>query len=238
MNNPKIYYHRHLPHYQPPEAAFHVVFRLAGSLPLEVITEMKREREFEEKLIAGMKNNKQKHEEWRAHHEAYFEKFDALLNEVGSGPRWLSEPAVADITAGAIHHRDRKVYDLLAYCIMPNHVHLVLSNVGRVADPTEERENDKRVLRIDNPEPSGRDGVPSYVLTDVIGSLKKYTALRANRILGRNGTFWQNESYDHVIRDDEKYERTILYVIYNPVKASLVQSWEQWPWTYCKPGIL
>ncbi|MBI2619880.1 MAG: hypothetical protein HYW57_07340 [Ignavibacteriales bacterium] len=36
----------------------------------------------------------------------------------------------------------------------------------------------------------GQAGVPSYRLAIVLGSLKKYTALRANRILGRSGSFW------------------------------------------------
>ena len=81
-------------------------------------------------------------------------------------------------------------------------------------------------------------GVPSYILADMFGSLKKYTARRANRILSRRGAFWQDESYDHVIRDDNELERAISYVLNNPVNASLVQSWEQWPWTYVKPGLL
>ena len=45
------------------------------------------------------------------------------------------------------------------------------------------------------------------------------------------GSFWQAESYDHVVRNGE-LERIISYVLENPVKAGLVEDWEQWPYTY------
>ena len=69
-------------------------------------------------------------------------------------------------------------------------------------------------------------------------SLKKYTALRSNRILQRSGSFWQQESYDHVIRDGDELENTLWYILYNPVKAKFVNEWEQWKWSYCKPELL
>ena len=65
-------------------------------------------------------------------------------------------------------------------------------------------------------------------------SLKRHTARQANRILGREGAFWQDESYDRVIRDNEEHARIINYVLENPVKAGLVSKWEEWQWTYCK----
>ena len=71
-----------------------------------------------------------------------------------------------------------------------------------------------------------------------MGSLKKHTALEANKVLHRTGAFWQHESYDHVIRDSKELERMIWYVLYNPVKAGLTDSWEKWRWTYCKEGLV
>ncbi|MFH0990568.1 MAG: hypothetical protein V1799_11195 [bacterium] len=68
--------------------------------------------------------------------------------------------------------------------------------------------------------------------------LKWNTALKANKLLHRHGAFWQDESYDHVIRDSDELERTVWYVLNNPVKARLVESWDQWPWTYCAEGII
>jgi hypothetical protein len=52
--------------------------------------------------------------------------------------------------------------------------------------------------------------------------------------LGRQGAFWQDESYDRVIRDSEEFDRVISYVLENPVKAGLVSEWGKWPWSYLK----
>jgi putative transposase len=70
-------------------------------------------------------------------------------------------------------------------------------------------------------------------LTSVLASFKRYTALRANRILGRSGPFWQDESYDHLIRDSEEFEHAVWYILMNPVRARLCDHWQDWPWTYC-----
>jgi REP element-mobilizing transposase RayT len=221
----KTYYHRHLPHYQPHDATFHVMFRLAGSLPEEVIERMRVERIAQEENLAGITDRKKLRDEWTAHHAEYFEKFDALLDGASGGPLWLAEASVATIVAEAIRHRDGKSYDLLANCIMPNHVHMVIA-AGR----PDWSPNEDGVV--------GRRDSSTYRLTKILENLKWYTALKCNKGLHRRGAFWQHESYDHVIRDTEELERTIWYVLHNPVKAHLVETWEQWRWTYCKPGLL
>ncbi len=65
-------------------------------------------------------------------------------------------------------------------------------------------------------------------------SLKRYVASEANQLLGREGTFWQHENYDHVVRDEGEWRRIVKYVINNPVAAGLVKQWEDWEWTFCK----
>jgi len=207
----KTYYRRHLPHFQPEQAAFHLVFRLAGSLPLEVIKELRIERQrFERRtraLNGKVEQQKQRDQFW----SEYFTRFDALLDGSETGPKWLAEPAVASIVKEAIHHRDGKAFDLVAYCIMPNHVHMVIE--------------------------VGRNDIPTYKpapLYRVLQSLKRHTARKCNLALGREGSFWQDETYDHVVRDESELERTIWYVLENPVKAGFVDSWEKWPWSYCK----
>lgn len=222
MDNDKTYYRRHLPHYQPENATFHVVFRLAGSLPVSVIETLQLEHEQAEREIEKTKDNNERKCLLREYSWSYFQRFDELLDGNSTGPLWLREPAVASIVKEALHYRDEKEYNLLAYCIMPNHVHLVVS---RLAEPT------GRVSRAD---------CPTYTLTDILRKLKWNTALRANRILKRSGAFWQDESYDHVVRTDKELEQTIWYVLNNSVKARLrrVKSWDQWKWTYVKPGIL
>ncbi len=63
-------------------------------------------------------------------------------------------------------------------------------------------------------------------------SLKGYTALNANQILNRKGEFWAHESYDHWTRDNAEWQRTVAYVLNNPLKASLVDRWQDWRWNY------
>ena len=53
-------------------------------------------------------------------------------------------------------------------------------------------------------------------------SLKSFTGNECNRLLGRGSAFWQDESYDHWVRDDDELHRIIDYVESNPVKAGLV----------------
>ena len=207
MKKRKTYYRRKLPHYHPPDGTMHVVFRLAGSLPRRVIEELKTGREKNETMIASTRGEERKHEQWRPHHEAYFEKFDTLLDGDTTGPRWLAGNRVAEIVAEAIHFRDKQQYDLLAFTIMPNHVHAVWT-VGRPDWSSYEDRHES-----------------STVLSHILENLKWYTALKCNRVLERTGEFWQHESYDHVIRDSEELEKTLWYVLYNPVRAGLVETW-------------
>jgi len=93
---------------------------------------------------------------------------------------------------------------------MPNQVHLVfklLSDEG----------NSKHIL-----------------VSKLLQSLKRYTARKANQVLDPKGQFWQHESYDRVIRNQDELESTIRYVLNNPVKADLVSHWQEWPYTFCK----
>ncbi|HEY9075246.1 MAG TPA: hypothetical protein VIO61_01795 [Anaerolineaceae bacterium] len=180
------FYKRHLPHWQPADAPLFITFVLKGSLPRSVLD-----------LLDD-------------HPGKPFEEWDEAIDQNQTPPRWLAIPDVAEIVSEALHHRDGKVYDLLAYCIMPTHVHLVCKIFNQV---------------------EGDDPIPLQV---VMQSLKRHTALHANRILGRQGAFWHEESYDHVARSWEELERIIWYVITNPVKAGLVENWQDWKWTYVK----
>ena len=63
-------------------------------------------------------------------------------------------------------------------------------------------------------------------------SLKSYTAKEANKVLNRTGEFWEHESYDHYVRDEAGHERIVKYILQNPVKAKLVENWQDWRWSY------
>jgi putative transposase len=95
---------------------------------------------------------------------------------------------------------------------MPNHVHLVITPLK-------------------NP-----DGV-EYSLSQIMHNIKRNSGKQANILLNRTGPFWQHESYDHFIRNEAEFIKTIEYVLLNPIKAGLVEDWTQWKWSYCKHDL-
>ena len=114
--------------------------------------------------------------------EVYQENIEAAL-ERGGGPDWLKLPEIAELVASALKHFDGERYDLITWCVMPNHVHAILR-------PRE-----------------GND------LSKILQSWKAFTSREANRILGREGDFWQHESYDHLIRDADDFGNQRSYIL-------------------------
>jgi REP element-mobilizing transposase RayT len=73
---------------------------------------------------------------------------------------------------------------------------------------------------------------PRTNVSTIIRSLKRFTARQANRMLGLTGTrFWQDESYDRLVRDDEEFARIARYIEMNPVRAGLVSRPEEFRWS-------
>lgn len=142
--------------------------------------------------------------------------YDKALEKSVADVHWMARPQIADLVAETIRYRDGKDYDLATYCILPNHVHLVFG-IGKheMFGPV------GQIANLSNKE-----------LSKIMQSLKRYTATRANEILRRSGEFWQDESYDHMIRNEAELEKIVKYVAYNPVKAGLVKNWRDWKWTY------
>jgi Rad3-related DNA helicase/REP element-mobilizing transposase RayT len=114
----------------------------------------------------------------------------------GAGRCWMRDDRVAKIIADALSHFDGQRYRLIGWCIMPNHVHAVVQPA------------------------------PDQKLPDIIRSWKTFTAREANKLLDRNGEFWQPEYYDHLIRDEDDLRHAVEYAWDNPDKAGLVD----WKW--------
>jgi len=204
-------YRRHLPHIQPADATFFITIRLAGSLPKNVLEELHQEQMRMEQSIKFIKNHIEQNQQCYRCQRLWFAKYDSYLDSAQFGPTWLSDPQVARLVYDGILRRDGKAYNLDAFTIMPNHGHLVAKPLVQNV---------------------GQDAILPYSLARIMHSLKLYTAREANKILGRTGEFWQHESYDHVVRDEQEWQRIIKYVLNNPVKAGLVDTWENWPWNY------
>ena len=201
------FYRRHLPHIQPPGATVFITFRLAGSLSRVVIEKLMAEQDRVDRMLERIPDPAVRAR--RAYREEgyLFRRWDAALDAARQGPRWLAEAPIAQLVVDSLHYRDGKVYTLHAFCVMPNHVHLVCTPL---------------------PKPDST----YHALAAILHSLKRYTAREANRLLGRKGAFWQAESYNHVVRNKRAFHRIIAYVLNNPVKAKLVSSWDEWSWSY------
>ena len=207
------YYRRHLPHTQPPGATFFITFRLANSLPPEVLEKLQEDRAAIEVAISKITDSDEKRQRQEIERKKWFTKWDDALDQVQTGDFYLREPKVAATVANSIRFHDGKWFDVIAYCLMPNHVHLVITPFEKTADQ-------------------------EYSLSEILHNIKRNSAKQSNKILGRTGDFWQHESYDHFIRDDAELERVVKYVLHNPVKAGLCSEWTDWQWSYSKYPML
>ncbi len=218
MNEIKIFYKRKLPHYQPPGYTFFITFRLYATMPKEIVDRYKLLKETQLKNLNNFENKKIRSEKYLAFKKNYFKLYDEYLDKASYGPKWLQDRKIADIVKKALHYNDGIKYNLIAYTIMPNHVHLVIEPII-----------EKFV---------GRTDCSTYIVTSILKSLKWYTARECNKILNRSGAFWQHESYDHVVRNSESLIRIVKYVLNNPVKAGLVSDTEEYMFNYVNEKLI
>ena len=236
------FYRRNLPHVQPPEATLFVTFRLAGSIPKSLLEQWRQEKRI---LLAewlkreAVEGNRFDPEERKTAElefsRRWFRCFEDSLDEQTTGPLWLKEERIAEVVTEALHHRDSKEYRLDAYCVMANHVHVVFSPF--LTETLARKLADNAILRrkeqpAEAQTDSSRNNDHNVVLAAIMQSLKGFIAWKANQLLGRRGPFWQHESFDHVIRNHVEWERVVTYVLDNPVKARLVENWQDWKWSY------
>lgn len=170
----------YLPHFDAPGLIQFITFRLDDAMPAarrsvwEAMLQIEEERE---RLIRI---------------EAYLDK--------GYGACSLRNPDIAAMVGNALLYFDATRYRLLAWVIMPNHVHALVE-------------------------------IWQIPLSDIVGSWKSFTSKEANRILARSGIFWQEDYFDRYIRDEAHFRKALHYIEWNPVKAHLVRSPEQWTYS-------
>jgi len=237
MRFPETVTRRNLPHWYMPGAAQFVTYRLHGSLPRAALEELQSRKEamLKRKPPPGL-SPAQYHERV---HKQLFALHDQWLDRSQSD--CLSDPRVAAvIRANLYHHNDAK-YHLMAYCVMPNHVHVLFQPVD-VATGGSAVDSAKGDTTTGEPPVAtmliGEQGDEHSPLARIMHNLKSYTAHEANKLLKRTGTFWQAESYDHWVRDDDELERIVDYIRANPVKAGLVERPEHWFWCSCHDRFL
>jgi len=109
----------------------------------------------------------------------------------GMGSRALARADVKNIVRECLLFSDGTRHTLHAAVIMPTHVHCLL-------------------------EP--HDG---WKLPQLLKSIKGISANKINKLLGKNGTFWQDESFDHIVRSELQYDHYLMYIKENPARAGL-----------------
>ncbi len=170
----------YLPHNDAENVIQFITYRTYDSLPKDLIERWRLEVE------AGKLTERE-----------YLVRVDRHL-DLGNGAINLTDALVVAIIIENLMHHAGKKYELIAWVVMINHVHLLLR-------------------------PSNGN-----TLESIVHALKSYTATKANTALGRSGPFWSIEYFDRFIRDGEHFLRTKRYIEMNPVKAGLSKEPEDW----------
>ncbi len=179
----------YLPHIDGPNLLQFITFRMADSVPSEQIELWKQELKWREGLDADSPES------------AALRKKIENYADAGHGACHLRVPRVAQMVQDALLHFDGQRYRMIAWCIMPNHVHTLIEPIDA-----------------------------AHSLPSIIHSWKSFTANAANKMLSRTGAFWMEDYFDRYIRDETHLQATLDYIRQNPVKARLVQRAEDWPW--------
>ena len=112
-----------------------------------------------------------------------------------------------DLILEACRYFDGQRYRLWAATVMPDHVHLLLT-------------------------PFRKGKEEWFSLSVILHSLKSFTAKGINRMCGRSGPLWVEESFDRIVRSEEEFLENWRYIRTNPVKREFCASPEAWPWLY------
>lgn len=179
--DPRYWHSRgYVPHFDIEACTQFITFRLADSMPQEVLAKWRAELEAAEITDADL----------RKRIETYLDQ------NYGSCALKITE--IADTVKETLVKWNGKKYRLIAWVIMGNHVHILITPL------------------------------PGHSVSEIMHSIKSFTAHAANGILGRKGHFWAKEYFDRYIRDARHFAATIRYIEENPVKAKLCGDPTEW----------
>jgi len=177
-----------LPHWEKEEGLYFITFHLADSLPASVLAKIaERHRILETSKVANANLLPEQKVLFAGYSHARIEEYF----DRGAGSCPFLDMRIAGAMAAALRFKEGKHYRLLAWCVMPNHVHVVV-----------------RLF-------------PGQELAKVVKAWKNFSAKAANQTLGRKGRFWRREYYDRLILNGDELVRAIGYVLENSVKAGL-----------------
>jgi REP element-mobilizing transposase RayT len=128
-------YERHLPHQVPEGVPIFLTWNLKGAMPRSVRDQLQRERESLDRQPPRLGESPR--ERALRHGKLMFAKADEYLDRADLGPMHLRDPAVAKIVEDAILFGAAKRYKLFAWCVMANHVHVLLSPLWELSKVTQ-----------------------------------------------------------------------------------------------------
>ena len=170
----------YLPHFDMPGLVQLINYRLDDAMPASLRHEWAALLEIDD----GLKR--------RTKIEAYLDR--------GCGSCLLRDHRAAAVVEENWLHADGENYRLLAWVVMPNHVHLLVE-------------------------------ISEKPQAQLVKNWKGFSARRINRLLARRGKLWQDDYWDRYIRDEAHLRKVVHYIEANPVKAGLVKTPEQWPFS-------
>jgi REP element-mobilizing transposase RayT len=168
---------KQLPHWHQDEKYIFVTFRLADSLPQSKLNEFRAEKN---KWISLHPFPWSKEDE-----SDYHRKFSTVIDkwlDSNYGSCILRDEKCRAIVENALHFYDAKRYELIAYVVMPNHVHVCFMPLN------------------------------GFRISQILHTWKSYSANSVNKVLNRTGKVWQKEYFDRYIRDESHFERVIRYI--------------------------
>ncbi|MDO9424123.1 MAG: transposase [Methylobacter sp.] len=198
---PKGWYSRgYLPHLDVPDIVQFITFRLADSLPQTVLKQLEQEL-VQIPISMRERERRKKIEQWL---------------DAGLGCCALAHPRMAEVMQQTLQIFDGERYRLIAWCIMPNHVHVLIEPAISLPNILQSWKSFTGSWAISHNAELGL-GVP--VAT---GATKNQ--------------FWMREYWDRYIRDEKHFHSTIDYIHNNPVKAGLCGEVHDWPWSSAHAG--
>src|SRR5262245_26034865 len=114
---------RNLPHWYVPDAAHFITYRLYGSLPRQALEQLQAKKRALLDRAPPPNYTPAQHRE--RVHKQLFAAYDDWLDRPGE-PRWLANPTIAALIRGNLYQHDNEKYHLMVYCVMSNHVHVLL----------------------------------------------------------------------------------------------------------------
>jgi REP element-mobilizing transposase RayT len=180
---------RRLPHWDVEGGLYFVTFRLMDSVPFELLTRLRHNREIALDRARRLEPDRRDTAIETAERD-YRRSVERTIDR-GQGACHLLDSEIAHVIDGAIRFFDSERYRLLAWTLMPNHVHVAYESFA------------------------------GWTLDRVLHSWKSYTGSECNRLLGRSGAFWEDEYFDRLLRDSRELEAVVRYIAENPAKAGL-----------------